>query len=290
MPDSTLLTDLTPPRQPLAQRLAEVLLIGLVFFVIAGDPPPGVNEPHYLCRLKHFWNPGWCAGDLFLESTDTQVAFIWTLGWLTRWLSLSAAAWVGRAVVWTLLAWAWQRLSWRLVPRKLASVLSAALFVTLTSIAHLAGEWVVGGVEAKCFAYFFVLIALHEMIDRRWNAVWLLLGAASAFHPLVGGWSGLVSAGIWLLDDRRKVRALSMLPGFVGGGLIALIGFVPALTLTRNVPADEVAESARIYVFERLPHHLALLTLPQEEIALRFARHAALVVALWALMRSANGL
>jgi hypothetical protein len=290
MSDSAPTIDLQPPRQPLAQRLAEVLLIGLVFFVVAGDPPPGVNEPHYLCRLKHFWNPDWCAADLFLESTDTQVALIWTFGWLTRWLSLSATAWVGRVVAWALLAWAWQRLSWRLVPRPLASILSAALFVTLTALAHLAGEWVVGGMEAKCFAYFFVLLSLHEMIDRHWNAVWFLLGTACAFHPLVGGWSGIVCVGIWLLDDRRQVSALSMLPGVVAGGLIALIGIVPALMLTRNVPADVVAESARIYVFERLPHHLALLSLPQEEIAFRFARHAALIVVLWALMRGANGL
>ncbi|MEX0642427.1 MAG: DUF6798 domain-containing protein [Pirellulales bacterium] len=289
MTDAVPPTDLTP-RQPLGQRLAEVLLIVLVFFVMAGDPPPGVNEPHYLCRLKHFWNPGWCAGDLFLESTDTQVAFIWAFGWMTRWLSLSATAWVGRAVAWTLLAWAWQRLSWRLVPRRLAAVLSAGLFVTLSALAHLAGEWVVGGVEAKCFAYFFVLMGLHEMIDRRWNAVWFLFGTACAFHPLVGGWSGLVCAGIWLLDDRREVRPLSMLPGFVAGGLVALVGILPALMLTRNVPADVVAESSRIYVFERLPHHLALLTLPREEATRRFAGHAVLIVALWLMMRGSKAL
>ncbi len=290
MTDAATPTDMQPPRQPISQRLAEVVLIVLVFFVIAGDPPPHVNEPHYLCRLKHFWNPNWCAGDLFLESTDTQVAFIWTFGWVTRWLSLSATAWVGRCLAWTLLAWAWQRLSWRLVPRRLAAVLSAALFVTLTAVAHLAGEWVVGGVEAKCFAYFFVLVALHELVDRRWNAVWFLLGTACAFHPLVGGWSGLVCGGIWLLDDRRQTGLPSMVPGLVAGGLIALIGVLPALVLTRGVPADVVAESARIYVFERLPHHLALLTLPREEIAIRFARHAALIVAMWLLMREAKSL
>ena len=43
----------------------------------------------------------------------------------------SAPAWVGR-FAWTLLAWAWQRLSWRLVPVPLVAVLSAALCVTLT--------------------------------------------------------------------------------------------------------------------------------------------------------------
>ena len=119
----------SPVRQTPLRQLAEVLLIVLVFFIATGDPTPSVNETHYIARLKHFWNPQWCKGDLFLESTDTQVVFIWLFGWLTRWLSLSATTWVGRAVTWIFLAWSWQRLSWRLVPRPLAAVLSAALFL-----------------------------------------------------------------------------------------------------------------------------------------------------------------
>ncbi len=279
-----------PPRgQSPSQRWAEVLLIVLVFFTLAGDPPPHLNESHYLCRLKHYWNPDWCQGDLFLDSADTQLAFIWAFGWVTRWLSLTATAWVGRLLVWTLLAWAWQRLSWRLVPRPLAAVLSAALFVTLTNLAHLAGEWVVGGVEAKCFAYVFVLLALRELIDHNWNRLWLLLGVASAFHPIVGGWTALVCAGIWCIDDRRRVAIASMLPGLLGGGLLALLGVVPALRLTWNESPQIVAEANRIYVFDRLSHHLALWHLPAEEIAARLQRHGALLLILatlgWASRR-----
>jgi hypothetical protein len=279
-----------PPRQPFFQRLVEIALIVLVFFIVGGDPPPGINESHYLCRLKQFWNPYFCRGDLFLESADTQIVLIWSFGWVTRWLSLAATAWVGRVVAWALLAWAWQRLSWRLVPRRMAAVLSAALFVTLNGVAHLAGEWVVGGVEAKCFAYVFVLLALRALIDRRWNGLWVHIGAAAAFHPLVGGWSGLVCGGIWLWDDRRQVGLTTMLPGLVAGGLLAMVGVVPALLLTANVSPDVVAEAARIYVFERLPHHLALLKLPQAEITVRLLRHAGLIVALFGLMRTAKAL
>ena len=47
-------------------------------------------------RLKHFWNPAWCVGDLFLDSTDTQVLFIWLFGWVTKFVSLTATAWIGR--------------------------------------------------------------------------------------------------------------------------------------------------------------------------------------------------
>ena len=273
-------------RQPLVQRGAEVLLIVIVFFTIAGDPPPHVNEAHYLARLKHYWNPQWCAGDAFLESKDAQLVFVWTFGWVTRWLSLTATAWLGRLIAWTMLAWAWQRLSWRLVPAPLAAVLSAAVFVALNERAHLAGEWIVGGVEAKCFAYGFVLVALAELLDKRWNRMWLSLGAATAFHPLVGGWSALICGGMWLWDLRHTRPLRSALAGLAGVALLASLGVLPALMLTWNEPAEIVAEASRIYVFERLPHHLALLTLPTDEIALRLARHFALLIALWGLMRA----
>jgi hypothetical protein len=278
MLDATNETDMLPPRQAFSHQLAEVALIVLVFFILAGDPPPHVNESHYLCRLKHFWNPTWCADDLFLESTDTQLVFIWMLGWITNWVSLPATAWIGRVLAWTLQAWAWQRLSWRLVPSPLASVLSAALFVTLNARTQLAGEWIVGGVEAKCFAYALVLFALRELLDRRWNRVCILLGAATAFHPLVGGWSAVVCGAIWALPKAHARRSIPS-AGLIGGGLLALLGIVPALSLTWNEPADIIAEASRIYVFERLPHHLALLTLPADEVTLRLICHGMLLAA-----------
>ncbi len=282
-------------RQSGWQCLVEVLLIVAVFFTATGDAPPHVNESHYLSRLKHYWNPAWCAGDLFLESADTQLAFIWLFGWVTRIASLTTTAWIGRVVAWTAIAWAWQRLSWRIVPRRFAAVLSASLFIGLNYYLHLAGEWVVGGVEAKCFAYALVLCALREMLDGRWNRTWLLFGAATAFHPLVGGWCGILCAGIWLIEGRHEQSLLSMVPSLIGGGLIGLIGVVPALTLTWGVPADVVTESSRIYVFDRLPHHLAPLTLPAAEVTRRLTGHAGLLLALavlalalWQLRRTAD--
>lgn len=275
--------------QAFARRWAEMLLILLIFFTLAGEPVPHVNEPHYLGRMKHFWNPSWCAGDVFLESPDAHGLFVWAFGWVTKWLSLAETAWAGRLLAWTLLAWAWQRLSWRVVPVPLASALTAALWVTLTEIAHLAGEWVVGGVEAKCFAYTFVLVALRDLIDRRWNRVWIALGLASAFHVLVGGWSLVVCAGIWLWEAKPTgigKSFLAMLPGAVVGGLLALVGLLPAIALSRGQPPETVVEANQIYVFERLPHHLAVLSLPLAEFLNRFVRHAILIACLWALGRA----
>jgi hypothetical protein len=287
----TNLTEITPSsgsdRQRPWQRTCEVLLIFLVFFAIAGDPAPHQNEPYYLCRLKHFWNPSWCPGDFFLTSADAHATFVWTFGWVTKLLSLTATAWTGRVFVWSLLAWAWQRLSWRIVPRPLFSVLSAAIWVVLIDRCNLAGEWVVGGFESKCVAYVFVLLALFELADARWNRVWLFLGAASAFHVLVGGWSVVVCAGIWFLQrTKQETQSLrSMLPRLLCGGLLALFAVVPALRLTWNQPPKVVSEANSIYVFDRLPHHLAVLSVPPDEVVHRLSRHGLLLVALALLAR-----
>ncbi len=37
----------------------EVAAIVTLFFLVAGCPPPDVNEAHYLAKAKHYWNPDW---------------------------------------------------------------------------------------------------------------------------------------------------------------------------------------------------------------------------------------
>ncbi len=236
--------------------VVEVALIGLVFFVAAGWPPPEMNEPHYLGKARHFWDPNWIRGDFFLNSHDTHLIFYVTLGWLAKLMSLPTVAWCGRILTWGLLAWAWRRLSWALLPRAGWAVLSAAWFVLLSERFHMAGEWVVGGFEAKGLAYALVFFALGDIVRDRWTRAWILLGIVSMFHVVVGGWA-VIAAGIaWLLTRDGRPRFASMLPGLAVGGLLALPGVLPALALGRGVPNDVVAQANQIYVFERLPHHL----------------------------------
>ena len=105
----------------------EVLLIFALFFAVAGSAAPDVNEAHYLAKARHYWDNSWCPSDFFLGSADAHTVFYWTFGWLTRFISLNATAWVGRAVTWLLLAWAWRRLSMAIVPLPWTSLLTAGL-------------------------------------------------------------------------------------------------------------------------------------------------------------------
>jgi hypothetical protein len=237
---------------------AEVTLIFLLFFIHAGWQPPDVNEAHYLAKAKHFWNPDWCPGDFFLESADAHRVFYYTFGWLTRFFSLAGTAWIGRLVTWGLLAAGWRRLSFAVIPKPLFSVLTASLFLCFLSRCHMAGEWVVGGVEAKGMAYVLTFFALAELVYGRWNWCFLLLGAASAFHALVGGWSVIAAGGVWILSPGERPKLTSILPGLILGGLLALPGLLPVLALNRGADPAVVRQAAQIYVFERLDHHLLL--------------------------------
>jgi hypothetical protein len=260
-------SDLLPaPKPPWWQAALEATLVFAVFFLQGAWPVPDVNEPYYLGKAIHFWNPEWIPNDTFLNSSDTHNVFYFAFGWLAIWLSPLWLAWVGRLLTWALLAWSWRRLSFALVPRRWLSVLTAALFVCLLERFHMAGEWVVGGVEAKGFAYVLVFLGLESLARARWNRAWLLLGGASAFHVLVGGWS-VIAAGIaWLLlrDDRPPLR--SMLPALAGGFALSLPALIPCLRLTWGIDPETVRRANEIYVFERLGHHLVPSHFPAEYV------------------------
>lgn len=245
----------TPPSTARWLALVETLLLAGVFALQAAWPTPEVNEAHYLGKAKHYWDPGWAAGDFFFESDDTHLVFYVVCGWLTRFVSLTAFAWLGRSLTWLLLGAAWQKLCQAVVGRPGWAVLSGALFLAFNTDGHLAGEWVVGGFEAKGLAYALVFAALAALVHEKWNTAFLLLGGASALHVLVGGWSAVALAICWLILPKAP-RLTRLVPGIFGGAFLALPGVLPALALNWAVDPQIVAEANDIYVFRRLPHHL----------------------------------
>jgi len=274
------------PARPSAARTlvwTEVALVFLVFALEGASPVPAVNEAHYLGKAIHYWNPDWISEDFFLDSHDTHSVFYITFGWLSLWLSPTTLAWVGRIVTWLLLAWAWRRLSFAVVPRAWWSVLTAALFVWLGAACAMAGEWVVGGVEAKGFAYVAVFLGLESLVRGRWNSAWLLLGLAALFHVLVGGWSVAAAALAWcfLGGDRPPLR--SMGPGLVGGFLLALPSLILSLELTWNADPAVVEQANQIYVFHRLYHHLN-----PAQFAPSVVLHFAVLMFVWVAIRWAT--
>ncbi len=266
-----------------------------MFSVFGSWPIPDSNEPYYIGKAIHYWDPDLIPNDTFLESKDSHLVFYLAFGWLTFFFSPAGMAQIGRWTTWFLLAWSWRRLSFTLIPMRFAAILTATALAYYVDSFHMAGEWIIGGVEGKSFAFPLVFFGLEAAIRGRWNRAWIFLGAASAFHVLVGGWTVLVVGFMRLFEfhESRPMRAsrlkrkrwTNLVQNFSGlflGGLLALPGLIPALLLDSGSSREIVHEAHRIYVFERLYHHLVPSMLPWTYPA----RFVLLAVLWWSVCRS----
>jgi len=254
------------------RQLVVVAVVWAGFAVSATwrTPSPGVNEPHYLCKAKHFSEPAWCARDLFLASADVHWVFYATFGPLTRVLSFDQTAWIGRIVVWGLLACGWVRLASRIVPGRYSPVWSAFIFLALQATGNLSGEWLIGGLESKGFAYAALLFALAAACQESWLEAGVASGVAVSFNPIIGVWGlvalvaassvGWASQPVRIFPDpqfqkwhawRRRLLPAALCI------LCSLPGLIPAAkVLARRPTADEARVADEIQVFHRLKHHL----------------------------------
>ena len=176
-----------PPTSVWVSAAALLLLAGF-----ARSAVPGVNEPHYWTKARHFWQPDWLEQDLFLASANAHAGFYATVGWLAAWLSLPAAVWVARLWAAAVLAWGFTTLAqgWGLTGRQ--ALAAVVLWLLLSAPVGLSGEWVIGGVESKVFAWGLLLAAYGAAWQSRRPLAAACAGAATTLHPLVGGWGSLV--------------------------------------------------------------------------------------------------
>ena len=275
----------------------EVLAILAIFAAAGAWPVPDVNETAYLTKARHFTDPAWCQGDFFLETPDAHGVFYLLMGPIAAAVSLEQAAWIGRWLGWLSLACGFRWATLPLLDGAWPKILAAALFSLALRHTTAAGEWVIGGCESKVFAWALVLAAVGEIGRGRLAWAWLALGAATALHPIVGGW-GLVALIMswWLLPDSREhaVRRSSDRSQPFSGGvlrpvqvvlvsaglLLAAAGVVPALGLSAGADAAMRAAAAKIHVVERLSHHLLIRTFADGMVA----RHL-LAILLWWFVR-----
>lgn len=269
------------PVQSTAAVIGELAVLALLCAATGAWPVPDVNETVYLTKARHAADPDFGRGDFFLETPDGHGLFFRLFGALAAGVPLESAAWVGRWAGWLAVAvGAWSALR-PLLPSAAARIAAGALFALALRQTTAAGEWVLGGCEAKVFAWGFVLAAAGVWARGRFSIAWALAGAGTALHPLVGGWAqvALVLAAWWSRGELPPWKASDV--AWLGAGVAAAaVGVVPALGLTAGAEAAERIAATRIYVVERLPHHL----LPRSFADGLWARHV-LAVCVWLLLR-----
>jgi len=247
------------------QRVSVVLCLFALFFAdsLIRTPVPAVNEPHYLTKAKHFWNPDWLRGDLFLESSNPHYVFYSTVGYPTQWLSLAQTAWLARGVSLLLLAVGFESLLSVVLPKGRSILIATALYLGAIAVGNLAGEWMIGGVEGKVFAYGFAFWAAGLAVRGHLMRAGALLGLSVSFHPVVGIWCTLATVAGLAWEFRGSVKqgdwrklAANIITAGAPFGICALPGLLPALDVIGGVPANIAAEADQVQVFRRLKHHL----------------------------------
>lgn len=262
-----------PTSPPRFDRVAWLVLWGgLLAYSLAAAPTPYVNEPHYLCKARHFWDPSWCRGDLFLESFNAHAVFYELMGWWTTWLPFAVVAWLGRVVALGWLAAGFVSALQPVAGSRTRIWLIVAGWLALQACGSFSGEWVVGGIEGKVFAYAGLLCGWGALCRSRLVMAGLWTGIAMAFHPVVGGWGLLAALGAILLSRLTGSRLLPQSGGvswlriLTAAGLLviaALPGLVPALRmLSQPVEANVRFAGTYLQVYHRLGHHLDPMLFP----------------------------
>ena len=268
----------TTPGGSLTARLLTIAVLAALFlsFSLARSPIPGVNESHYLCKARHYWQPEWCQGDLFLESANPHAVFYQAFGWLTTRMSLAQAALIIRVGQSLLLAIGWLALGVRCLGDTRRALTAAAVFLLLQATGTWSGEWLVGGAESKVWAYGFLMLAAAWGLDRAWVKCAIAGGLAVSMHPVVGCWGAVIAVLGWGISvvfrsakERPFAERKATLPSFtVLATAIALFavtslpGLIPAVQ-SLKAPSPQIASEADfLQVAVRLSHHLDPLTFP----------------------------
>lgn len=260
----------------------EIAIVTIVFAAAGAWPTPDVNEAVYLTKARHAADPAWAAGDFFLETPDAHGVFFRLFGPLAAALTLEQAAWVGRTLGWLALALGFWHAARPVVATTWGRIIAAALFSLALRHTTMAGEWVLGGCEAKVFAWAFVLGGVGEWLRGRVAAAWLLCGLATAWHPIVGGWA-LVALVVAFAIRPTPLGGVGNVVLLVVGLALAAAGVVPALSMSAGADAATRAAAAKIYVVERLNHHLLPRTFAEAVVA----RHLLAVAVWWIVHRIA---
>lgn len=225
-------------------------------------PIPGPNEPHYLAKARHFWDADWCAGDLFLESSNPHAVFYALIGWLPSLVGFETAALIGRVLATLLLAIGWQCLAAGLRLSSLATAVSMGLLLTFQALGNLSGEWLIGGVESKTFSYALAFLGWGLMMNGRTLSGAACLGGCFSLHPVIGGWVLLATIVAVVMQSIGSVRGSSsaatrsIVPCLAAGGM-TLLGMSPGLVASWPIIKEGSSPQADLLqVGDRLTHHL----------------------------------
>lgn len=243
--------------QQIGQVLTVVAFISLRFLL---DDNMGMsNEVDVLPLAKQFADPGWVSGDWYLnQSPGYRLLFASLFGkFIVTWGFLATSI-LGRLLCYALVGLGLVLIGQCLgLTLPLLVVALGLFFASNPNQGVAAQEWLVGSLEAKAIAYGLVLLAIYYLLKQQHLKMVVMLGLATSFHVLVGGWTTLIVLALVLLKHRIEVGNLGQLCRLVLTYLLfSCVAIPPVAAHLFSKPISYEVAPSFIYVFLRLPHHL----------------------------------
>jgi hypothetical protein len=223
------------------------------------------NETVYLVGPKQILDPGFLQHDWTVGSQSPYEKFTVVYDLLIAPLYIIGdpleVALIGRLLVWTLLIVSLILLTKSLKIKwwQFAIGFYCLIYWEWGWRILIAGNWIFGGVESKCFSYAFLIMALSFVIKKRCLLGGIFTGIAISFHVIVGGWGFVALLGA-LIINYKDYGYQNILKFTLCSILLGSPVFIKALAYLKiegtAISTVRKEDIDKLQVLFRNPHHL----------------------------------
>lgn len=239
------------------------LIIFIILFGAYLSFFPSQNEEQYLLLAKQWVNPDWIYKPFNLTQTvGSRIIFQFIVGHLLQYFSFGLVVLVFRLLLIITFSIIISKIYKELSINKFQTIFHLFLFIIVFNQSFFAGSWILVSVEAKGFAYVFILLSVYYILKRKLTLSLIFLILATYIHILVGFWfTFYLFLTLIIFRKSLEVNIRSM---FINIGVYILILCPYIIFLKSTVinydQIDQLAVSSDwIYTYIRTPHHTALV-------------------------------
>lgn len=189
-------------------------LISLMVLIFIAQFHLGVSysEMETIPYTHAYYDSTWLKNDWYLHSKiDYRHLFSFFTGFFVSHFGFLKTVYAGRILSYFLFSFSFLSLLRSLQISFMTGFFTLVIFFYYFNQNISAGEWMIGGLETKVFAYCFLLLSLSCFIRDNFKWGFLLAGLAFSFHFMIGGYFLFGLSALLLykyLSSRLQIRDL----------------------------------------------------------------------------------
>jgi len=242
-------------RNSYIQIFAVLLTLFLLFF----KTNISYNEMDVIPYGRALYNSNWLSNDWYLNlKIPYRFLFSYPVGYFSDIFGFLKTIYIGRLFSYLFFAISINKLINTIRSSQIFIYYLLALITFFSFFGHGsgAGEWMIGGLDTKVFAYGFVILSISYFIESEIKKWLIFSGLAISFHLLIGFYSLLSFLPLIIIYQTKSENyikdTIKLLPYFIIPASIGIYGIIYQLIIASgnisNIGWD-------IYVNIRVPHH-----------------------------------